>query len=450
MKLPVDFTPHGYQQQGIDWLTKEPGGKALFLDMGLGKTATVLGAFKKLKDAGKVHTMMIVAPLRVAQATWPNEIHKWIDFYSFTFTIIHGPLKAEALKKDVDIYLINYEGLPWLYSQRWKATDVIVFDELTRMKSWSSLRVKVIRHYLPLYRYRWGLTGTPVPNGLIDVFSQVYMLDLGLRFGTRITRFRDKYFAQPTKYTWTRALLPGAADSICDALTSLAYRVEGNDWLDLPEEIHNPILLEFPKELQAKYAFLKKEFILHLEGQVITAASASVLSTKLRQLLSGNMYNEAREIVPIHEHKLKALKDFLEDNEGRPVLVAYKFRHELEMFKRHFPKATFVEGKTTGPELQQIIKDWNDGEIPILFGHPASVGHGLNLQGGSNTVLFYSLDFNAENYLQFIKRVSRQGQPMPTVIIHYLLFEGTIDEYVLEVLQGKLSVQSSLLDYLAD
>jgi SNF2 family DNA or RNA helicase len=316
------------------------------------------------------------------------------------------------------------------------------------MKNWSSLRTKAIKNYLPLYRYRWGLTGTPVPNGLVDIFSQVYMLDLGERFGTKITRFRDMYFQQPTKWQYKRLPFKGTPQIIYEKLESLAFRVKASDWLDLPEEIHNPILLPFPDELRATYAELKKEFVVRLKTQVITAGSASVLSTKLRQLLSGNIYDANREAVFVHHYKLKALQDFIVDCDGRPVLVAYQYRHEVEMFKKYFSKASFIDTSTSPANRARIITEWNEGEIPILFGHPASIGHGLNLQGGGNTVLFYSLDFNLDNYLQFIKRVARQGQKADTVIIHYLVFENTIDEFILEILQGKADVQNGLLDYL--
>jgi SNF2 family DNA or RNA helicase len=256
------------------------------------------------------------------------------------------------------------------------------------------------------------------------------------------------YFSQPTKWQHKRLPFKGTPEIIYKKLESLAFRAKASDWITLPEEIHNPILLPFPDELKATYAELKKEFIIRLKSQVITAGCAAALSTKLRQLLSGNIYNADKEAIFVHHYKLKALQDFITDCDGKPVLVAYQYRHEVEMFKSHFKTASFIETSTSPASIRRIISDWNDGKIPILFGNPAAIGHGLNLQGGGNTVLFYSLDFNLENYLQFIKRVARQGQEAATVIIHYLVFENTIDEFILEVLQGKNDVQNGLLDYL--
>jgi SNF2 family DNA or RNA helicase len=448
----IPYNPHHYQSSAKNFCLesiKREGAAALFLNVGLGKTSITLSVFKELKDAGTINTMLIVAPLRVAQTTWPAEIAKWADFNNLTYVVVHGPNKQQLLNKKVDIYIINYEGLPWLTTQKWDCADMLVFDELTRMKNWTSQRVKAIKPFLYLFKVRLGLTGTPAPNGLQDLFSQIYMLDLGKRFGSGITKFRDKYFKPPSIYQqYKREPYDFAIQEIYDKIKDLAFRIDAKDWITLPEEIHNVIPLELPANLKKDYIILKKEFILTLECCTsVTASSAAALSTKLRQFLSGSIYTESG-ITNIHAHKLEALKDFIDDMNGNPVLIAYQYRHEATRFKQAFPSAEFITSTTSVIDLCSIIKRWNKGEIPVLFGHPQSVGHGLNLQGACNNILFYSLDFNLENYLQFIGRVSRQGQLERHVMIHYLTFIGTIDEYLLSVLKDKTSLQATLLDFL--
>ena len=455
-KLPVKYKPHVGQLRAATWLIEKSSvangqGAALFLDPGLGKTSATLLAFKMLKDAGLVSTMLVVAPLRVAQATWPAELTKWADFIDLTYTVLHGTKKQELLQLDRDIYIINYEGLDWLTSQSWKNIDIICFDELTRMKSWSSKRTKAIRPFIPTFSRRWGLTGTPVPNGFIDLFSQVYMLDSGKRFGASIVRFKSTYFKQPSIYEPYKWELTTAGQlHVYEKLSTLAFRVEAADWITLPTEVHNTIALELPAKLRLQYEVLKRQLLVELSpDQVITAASAAILTNKLRQFLSGKVYTDDG-VLHVHNIKLAVLEEFVSDLNGNPLLVGYQYRHEAAMFKTAFPQASFIESATSPQQLQKIIADWNAGKIPILFGHPQSMGHGLNLQEACNTVMFYSCDFNLENHLQFIKRVSRQGQKQSHVMVHYLTFTNTLDQHVLDVLHGKSSVQAALLDFLAD
>ena len=448
----VPWIPHPYQHEAIRFVMRgfaKEQCSALFLAPGLGKTSITLEIFKQLKNHGAVRRMLVVAPLRVAQITWPDELDKWSNFFGLSICVLHGPHKAERIKQKHDIYVINYEGLPWLFQQRWAAPEMIVFDELSRMKSWTSQRVKLMRHFIHLFKFRLGLTGSPASNGLEGLFSQVYMLDLGNRFGTKKTTFMNDYFSPMTNYTFKRALFPGAADKIHEKIATLAYSIEGAKHIKLPKEIHNIIPLEMDSKLAVMYAELKKACIIQLESlQTITALSASAASTKLRQLLSGAIYNEFKDPITIHTLKLEALKDFVDDNEGINLLVGYMYKHEIPRFKEIFPKASFFSDATNEAATQKLCKDWNEGKIPLLFGHPASVGHGLNLQQNCNNVLFYSLDFNLDYYLQFIKRIARQGQQEEHVTIHYLLFKNSIDEYILDVLNGKSLVQNSLLSYL--
>lgn len=444
------WKPHTYQQKGIDFCLdnfKREGSSAFFLPPGMGKTSCSLELFRILKEQGNVQKALIVAPLRVAQSVWPTELQKWLNFVGMTYALLHGPDKDREALRNVDIYIINYEGLLWLLSKPkfWKI-DMLIFDELTRMKSWKSQRVKAIKPFLSTFKYRLGLTGTPAPNGLEDLFSQTYMLDSGLRFGRAKTRFEVMYFYEST-YTGKLQLLPGAKESIFKKLENLAYSLDADDHLQLPKEIFNNIYVDLPATLLKQYETLKKEAIVALENEVvITAHTAGVLTTKLRQFLSGNIYVNGK-IEHIHNIKYDYLKEFVEDT-TEPVLIGYQYRHEAEQLLKTIPYAVPIGSGTPIKQLNTIITKWNRGEIPVLIGHPQSIGHGLNLQGGGATILFFSLDFNLENYLQFIKRLSRQGQTAPHVYIHHLVVRGTIDEYLLAVLHSKDSLQTNLLQFL--
>ena len=453
----VPWVPHDYQYKAINFTVAalcKHGGAGLFLDPGLGKTSTTLSVFLNLKQAGLANTMLIVAPLRVAQTVWPAEITKWLEFSHLTYVLIHGnpDIRLAAIKKKADIYIINYEGLLWLTEQQWFGADVLCFDELSKMKSWSSARVKAFKPFLPTFKFRIGLTGTPASNGLEDLFSQIFMLDIGKRLGYGITKFRSQYFKPRSVYDPSAKPepLPTAVFDVYEKIKDIVFRLDAGKHLGLPEEITNIIKLQLPPKQRTMYKQLVKDMLLELEsGTIVSAVSAAVLTNKLRQFLSGNMYSEHREVHHVHSIKLEALKEFIECQQGQPVLVGYQYQHEAAAFKEAFKGAVFINSSTTTAQLIQIVKDFNAGKIPLLFGHPASVGHGLNLQAGCNAVLFYSLDFNLENHLQFIKRVARQGQKKPYVVTHYLLFDSTIEEYILSVLMGKAELQTTLLTYLS-
>ena len=450
---PKQWIPKQYQLNAIEFVLKSferENSAAIFLNPGLRKTSTTLQIFKTLKEQGKAKKLLVIAPLRVAQATWPSEIKKWIEFMDLSYVVLHGSDKEAKLKKDVDVYIINFEGIPWLASQVWSGADMLVIDELTRLKSWTSVRVKALKPFLPTFKYRLGLTGTPVPNGLQDLFSQIYILDLGKRFGRGITKFKDKYFMPANRFNLYAKPVPypHAFEEIFEKLKNFAFRIEGKDWIDVPEEVTNVIELELPKKLEAQYEVLRKEFIIELESQaVITAQSAGVLSTKLRQYLSGSIYIDG-QVEHIHDFKMEALAEFITDNEGTPILIGYQYRHEATKFKEKFKNAEFIESKTSEKQLVDIMTRWNAGKIPLLFGHPQSIGHGLNLQEACNNIVFYSLDFNLENHLQFIKRIARSGQKQSHVFIHYLTFKDTIDDHLIRMLLEKKSLQDMLLDYI--
>lgn len=452
--LPKQWVPHSYQEDAVQWIIDGYYREhcfALFLDPGLGKTSITIEAFMRLKALGEVKSLLIVGPLNVIKMSWPLELKKWVNFYDVTYTILHGPNKHANLKKKVDLYFINYEGLPWLLEQKWGGVDGIIFDELTRMKNWSAVRTKAVKHFLPAFKLRGGLTGTPIPNGYIDLFSQVYMLDIGKRFGHRKTHFEDRYFEPPSAYSFKRKPLPFAAQEISDKLKDLAFRIDGHKYIDLPEVIYNKIYLDLPKELKEQYEYLKKECLLELEnGDVITTVSAAAKSNKLRQFLAGCVYDENRNVRYIHSVKFEALQEFIDDLNGKPVLVGYHYQFEVPILKQLFAKDLTLIGKgQSETQLQDIANKWNSRQIPILAGHPQSIGYGLNLQEATDIIAFSTLDFSADPHIQFVKRVARQGQKSKVVVVHCFLFRDTIDEYLFEILTGKEFEQKDFLSYFA-
>jgi SNF2 family DNA or RNA helicase len=447
------WKPHQYQLDGIDFVWnafQREGSAALFLKPGFGKTSMTLEVFARLRAKGLARKALIVAPLQVARATWPHELSKWLDFAGITYTVLHGLNKDREVLRDVDVYIINYEGLQWLLDRKtfWPI-DLVVFDELTKMKSWKSKRVKAMKAFLPVFKYRLGLTGTPIPNGYEDLFSQVYMLDKGKRFGKSITKYRDSYFHPPSvnsfKYIVKNEYIPVINAKIAD----LAFTLDEQQWLKLPQEMYNYITLSLTPPLMKQYVELKKEAITELQNKtVITAQTAAVLTTKLRQFLSGAIYvNDKVEFV--HSIKYDFVKEFVEDL-GEPILIAYQYRHEAMRLLVNFPEAVQLTSSVSQTRATQIIADWNAGKIPILIGHPQSIGHGLNLQGGGRHILFFSLDYNLETYQQFIKRLARQGQSAEHVFIHHLVFDKTIDEHILNTLESKGTLQKGLLDFLVE
>lgn len=451
------YIPRENQIKGEQWLYERKAA-GLWFDMGLGKTAIVLAAFKRLRDEGKVDCMVVCGPLKVVQTVWPGELRKWIDFHELTYELLQGPGRQEALLRHADIYLVNYENVKWLLEQpAWVAGDkkkVLVFDELSKMKSWDSQRTKAFRlkgdkgfSFLLMFEYRWGLTGTPASNGYEDLFAQTYMLDMGDRLGEHRTKFLARYF-QPSQHSRRLEPIYGAREELGDLVADLYLRMDADDWLKLPEELDNYIELELPELLQKQYQVLEDEFILNLSEEVcLTATSSSALSMKLRQFLSGRMYDDLRVVHKVHDIKYDALDEFIEAMNGEPLLLAYVFDHEKQEILRRHKHAVLLDSSVSAAKSNKIVADFNAGRIPLLLGHPASIGHGLNLQEGCNNVGFFSQDFNLDNYLQFKKRVARSGQRKKSVVCHYWMFKGTIETAIVKALQAKNADQQWLLDY---
>lgn len=466
---------HGYQKKGIKFLLTH-GAAALLLDPGMGKTAIVLKALDSLKRAKTNRRTLIIAPLRVAQLVWPEEPGEWSDLAHLKVGLLHGKDKKQVLDnyEDYDILVINPEGLEWLLFdgkrvggnvdlRRWKAFgfDTLVIDELTKFKHTKGVRFKMLKQILPTFMRRWGLTGTPAPNGLLDLFGQMYVLDLGNALGKYITHYKMKYFRSVDPNGWKWVLLAGAEQLIHERIKPLAMRASAEDHLELPELMPMRTFIELPPKVRDLYESLEEDMLAKLEQRIIVASNSAAASTKCRQVANGAVYvdddiaskvlGKKRDVVDLHDLKLAALDELIEGVNGAPVLVAYEFNHDRDRLRKKYPDATFMADATTKEKAKKIEDAWNAGEIPILFGHPASMGHGLNFQKGSaQHVVWFSMFWDLELYDQFIKRIRRQGNKAKRVFVHHLIAKDTIDEVVFYAQRGKAKTQAALLEALKE
>lgn len=434
----------------------------LLLSPGLGKTAVTLAAFKVLRDRGIVRRALVLAPLRVCTDVWPEELAKWTDFHDLRMTVLHGPKKDQRLRENADIYVMNYEGLPWLAREGikvWGTNDwpeMLVADESTRLKHPRTQRFKILRGgMLKRFKRRYILTGTPAPNGLMDLFGQLYVLDLGQRLGRYITHYRVRFFVESWDgFSWD--LRPGAEEEIYKAISDAVLRLDALDHLDMPELVKTTIGVNLPAKARAVYEELKEEFVLKVKEGEVTAKNAAVLTSKLRQVANGAVYADEellghgrgakKEVVSIHKAKLDALEDLVEELSGQPLLVAYEFEHDYRAINSRFKDVPRLGGGVTTKQASEIIKQWNAGELPILAVHPASAGYGLNLQAGGGHVAWYGLTWNLEHHDQLIDRLWRQGQRRKHVFVYYLVARGTMDTLVLSALEDKAASQRELFD----
>lgn len=440
----MKFIPHDYQQYAIDFI-KNNEVAAVLLDMGLGKTSITLSAVNDLIfDSFEVSKVLVIAPLRVARDTWPSEIKKWDHLKHLRYSVAVGSEseRLAALRKEADIYIINRENVDWLVNKSRVSFDfdMVVIDELSSFKSHQSKRFKSLLKVRPFIKRIVGLTGTPSSNGLMDLWAQFRILDMGKRLGRYITHYRSAYFL-PDKRSADRIFTykpaDGAEQMIYDRISDIAISMKSEDYLKLPECIINEVTVFMDTKEKAIYETFKEDMVAKIKDEEIDAANAAVLSGKLLQMANGCIYDEDKKAIKIHDRKLDALEDLIESANGKPLLVAYWFQHDLARIKERFPVREIKTSKD--------IEDWNKGKIPLAVIHPASAGHGLNLQTGGSTLVWFGLTWSLELYQQCNARLHRQGQT-DTVVIHHIIAKGTIDEDVMAALQRKEKIQNALIN----
>ena len=439
----MKFTPHAYQKYAIDYIKTHPV-TALFLDMGLGKTVTTLTAIRDLMyDTFEIQRVLVVAPLRVARDTWPEEIRKWDHLKELTCSVVVGNMveRRRALQKEADIYIVNRENLAWLYQNSRLDFDMVVLDELSSFKNAQSKRFKAMKAMRPKVKRIVGLTGTPSGNGLMDLWAEFRLLDMGERLEKYISQYRSLYF-KPDKrngmVVFSYKPLPGAEEVIYHQIADITVSMKANDYLEMPKLVSVAKEVTLSEKEKKRYDELKKSLVLELPGGEVTAANAASLTMKLSQMANGAIYTDDKNVVSIHDRKLDALEDLVESANGQPVLVAYWFKHDKDRIQKRMEARELKES--------QDFADWNARKIPVALIHPASAGHGLNLQQGGSILIWFGLTWSLELYQQTNARLWRQGQQSRTVIIQHIVAKGTIDERILKVLEHKDGTQAALID----
>jgi SNF2 family DNA or RNA helicase len=459
---PKPWEPLPYMMKCVKFLL-EHAGAGLLLDPGMRKTSITLAAVKVLKKEGLLERVLVIAPLRVCHMVWPAEAHKWKDFNGLRVEVLHGSKKEEALERDADVYCINPEGLPWLMQEgRFEklGIDTLVVDESSKFKRTQTVRFKQLKPVLTTFKRRWILTGSPNPNGYLDLFGQIYILDLGNALGRYITHYRTQYF-YPTGYGgYTWMLQPGADKRIQAAIKPLTMRLAAEDYIQMPEVVPNVIRVELPEKARKVYDEMEEEMFTTLEGgATVTALSAGAASVKCRQVANGGLYHMydpanpsvgKREFTNLHLEKVDAVRELADELNGAPLLVAYEFEHDLARLRAAFGKnVPYIGGGVTPTQCKFIEAEWNKDKIPVLLGHPAAMGHGLNFQEGScQHIVWHSNTWDYELYDQFIRRVRRSGNKHKQVFVHHIVARDTIDEAMLRAIKAKRRTQNALLDAL--
>ncbi len=446
----MKFIPHQYQEYATQRILDTPY-IALLLEMGLGKTVSTLTAMDLLLndyfDAGRI---LVIAPLRVAEDTWAREIEKWDHLQHLRISKVLGSasVRRKALKAEADIYVINRENVEWLvseYGSQWPF-DTVVIDELSSFKNPQAKRFKALRRVRPMMKRVIGLTGTPAPNSLMDLWAPMYLIDQGERLGKTITGYRDRYFTPGSRsghvvYEWKAK--QEAEERVYEAISDIAVSMKAEDWLELPERIDRTIQIPLSPKAREQYKKLEKELLLPFMDADVVANTAAVLSNKLLQMASGAVYDEEKGVKLIHEAKLDALEDVIEAANGKPVMVFYNFKHSLSRIQERFPQARILR---KGKDGNEDIRAWNNDEIPLLLLHPKSAGHGLNLQESScRTVVWFDQIWSLEEDQQANARVHRQGVRHNIVVIR-LVAEGTMDEDAVAALERKAAGQDALME----
>ena len=442
------FKPHNYQQFAIDFITNNPIA-AILLDMGMGKTAITLMAIQYLMyETFEVNKVLVICPLRVTR-TWRDEIEKWEQLHGLRYSIVTGTAtqRKKALSVDADIYIINRENVPWLVDKSGVpfAFDMVVIDELSSFKNHQTARHKALMKVRSGIQRIVGLTGTPASQGLGDLFAEFKVLDMGQRLGRFIGQYRLNYF-RPDKVNgnivYSYKLLPGAEEEIYEKIQDITISMKAVDFLDMPELISNEYPVYLDADEMEKYESLKKDLILSTSEHEVTAANAASLVNKLSQMANGAVYTDDENTVTFHDKKLDALEDIIESANGKPLLVAYWFKHDYIRIVERLEKIGVRYMKIDSDES---ITKWNNREIPVALIHPASAGHGLNLQQGGNTMVWFGITWSLELYQQCVCRLYRQGQSEGMVTIIHLISQGTIDEKIMKALSEKDNTQASLI-----
>lgn len=442
--MAIDFIPHEYQKYSIQKIIENEK-YGLFLDMGLGKTVSTLTAFSDLQiiDTDK---MLVIAPLNVAKDTWANEINKWEHLKHITVSKVLGTPKQriEALRQDADIYITNKENTKWLcehYKKDWPF-DMVVVDELSTFKNHTSQRFKALKKKLPLVKRFVGLTGTPSPNSMMDLWAQVYLIDRGERLEKSFTRFRERYFKpthQVREHVFNWELREGSEDRIYEQIADVCISMKAKDYLQMPERIDTVQSVALSNNERKLYNELERDYILESEDDgTIVAQSGASLSQKLLQLSNGAVYTDEQDVRQVHDRKLDKLEEIVEEAQGQPILLFYNFKHDKERILERFEQAVVLG--SNGYKEQ-----WDKGSIEILLAHPASAGHGLNLQQGGHIIVWFGLTWSLELYQQANARLYRQGQD-DTTIIHHIMTDDTIDQRIYKALQNKELTQDELME----
>ena len=446
----MKYSPYECQSYATNFILTHPVA-AVFLDMGLGKSVVTLTAiFDLCLDSFLVRKVLVIAPLRVARDTWPEEIQKWDHLHGLTYSVALGTEteRKAALMQRASVFIINRENVQWLIEVSGLPFDydMVVIDELSSFKSYQAKRFRSLLKVRPKVNRIVGLTGTPSGNGLMDLWAEFRILDMGIRLGRFITRFRTTYFTPDKRngqVVFSYKPLPGAEEDIYRKISDITISMRAADHLKMPECVINEVKVKLSAEERQAYDRFKRELVVSLKGEEIDAGNAAVLAGKLSQMANGAVYGENKRVLPVHERKLDALEDLIEASNGKPVLVAYWFKHDLariqeRLRKLHIPFATL--------DTAESIVHWNQAELPVALIHPASAGHGLNLQAGGSTIIWFGLTWSLELYQQTNARLWRQGQKADSVVISHIIASGTIDERIMAALRKKDKTQTALID----
>lgn len=461
------WIPHNYQLTATSFQICNPY-SGLFLDPGLGKTSITLAVIKILLGCGVLRGALVVAPLRVTYSVWPREIEKWANFNNLTYHVLHENDGQAALwTTKADIFIINPEGLPWLleallsmYKQRKQIPfDGLWIDESTKFKNHKAkTRFDTIVTMLPIFKHRHIMTGTPAPKSLLDLWSQIYILDEGKTLKTSFYHYRNKYFESHDWDAYSYHIKDGAADLIHKAIAPLVLEMAAKDYLDIPELVYNDIYIDLPEKAMKHYKRMEREFFIELDNKSATAKTTASKSMKCHQIANGKVYEDTpeteeemflytREAIPVHKAKVEALVDLIDELNGKPLFIAYWYNHDLDALRNALGADLPYIGKGVNQkQAARLEDDWNAGVLPVLAGHPASVAHGLNLQESGNDICWFSLTWNLEEYIQFIARIWRQGVSGNQVRVHHLIARHTVDEAMLSRLGEKAEQQQDLRD----